>query len=247
MRFAVVLASFVPHAAIATCHESLLLQRPIEAEIIAIQQSAAVGDAMAEWERHGATVYRPGRNLGTCRAWNWGLETAFAKGYNVALLLNDDMILTDPRTLTQLRDIYVCQARQLRYLHDRGYSAICISKIMWDEVGPFDIGFHPAFFEDNDHHWRCKVAQVPWDEILIDSVHGNDGSSTLKADVEFQSINAHTFNLNRERYRAKWGAGPHEEIWTVPWNGGPAQPGIRERLDPEMLKRIERPYEAGHA
>lgn len=241
LRLPVIVATLRPQEIFDRCMQSLRDQGPAQAEIYLVQQSLAV-NAQCYGRSHGATVLSGGRNLGLSGAWNLALRTVFTKGYEVAMLLNDDMVLTDVRTLTVLRDIYVCCPRQLRYLHDRGFSAIVISRAVWEEVGEFDEGFWPAFFEDNDYHWRCKLAGIPWDEVLVDTEHV--GSGTLKADPAFATAHTNAFAINADRYRQKWGSGPHHETFQQAWNGGDPKPSTRDILPFEICAALEQPWAA---
>jgi hypothetical protein len=249
LRIPVIVATALPdaHGRFDACLEALRVQRPVEAEIVLIQNGAQAKDACRRWENpfptarawtgHGAIVLRPGRNLGAAGGWNLGLQWAFERGHEVALILGDDVILHDTWTLTIIREAFLLHRRQLRALRGLGYSGVCISREVWDEIGPFDEGFWPSYFEDNDHHTRCKLIGIPWDEILVQTDHGA-GSGHLR-DSKMASLNARTFPLNRDRYILKWGGMPHYETYTVPWNGGPPQTGTRERLDPETRAMIE--------
>ncbi len=236
------MATFVPQPHFRPCIDLLLAQRPIEADICIIQQSAAVEEECTWAEQQGCTVLRPGYNTGTCVAWNWGMRWATMRGYTATLLVGDDILLVDPRTLTVLRDVFLLYPRQLRYLHARGYSAIVVSRAITDEISEFDEGFWPAYFEDNDHHRRCILADIPWEEVLITTQHGSEGSATIKHDPEFNRLNGITFPLNEQRYYAKWGGGPGKETFALPWNGGPPWTGVREQVEPHVRNGIERRY-----
>lgn len=240
MRFPVILAIVVDHGHHAAVLDALQIQRPIEADIFVIEQSPTVADICNRFEAMGATITRPGRNIGAGAAWNAGLLWAWERDYRAALVINDDIALSDPRTLTIFRDLYVCCGRQLRYAKDRGFSAIAIGRETWDAVGGFDEGYWPAYFEDNDYHRRCILAGIPYDDMQIDSIHLGGGSSTIKASPTLNRLNGTTFSCNRDRYIGKWGGSPGHERFATPWDGGAAWASTRDLVAPDVRDGIER-------
>lgn len=215
-------------------------------DVILVANGAPVLGLAELWQRRGVTVYRPGRNLGTSRSWNLLCRWAFM-GHDAVLILGDDVVLTDPGTIQGFSSFYAAAGfRHMRFVQDRGFSAVCVTRAVWDEVGGFDEGFWPAYFEDNDFWRRFHLRGIDWDHILAPSDHLGGGSQTIKSDPELASLNNVTFPLNRDRYVAKWGAMPLQgEPWAEPWNGGRPLDGVRELLAgsrPDLLARIERPY-----
>lgn len=250
MTFPVIMAIVADHGGHATVFDALRAQAPVVAESWVCAQTQ-VGERLAVAHAPGGSaIVMCSReidgleqyNAGAGWAWNHGLAAAFRAGHRAALVMNDDIVLEDPRTLTVLRDIHLCCGKQLRYVKDRGFSAIVITREVWDLVGPFDEGFWPAYFEDNDYHRRCILAGVPYDDVQIPSEHWAGGSATIKTDHALNQWNATTFPLNRDRYYAKWGGGPGHEVYDVPWNGQPAQPSTRDVVSEEVRRGIERPW-----
>ena len=37
------------------------------------------------------------------------------------------------------------------------FAAFLLSRECWERVGPFDEKFYPAYFEDNDYHYRIQL------------------------------------------------------------------------------------------
>ena len=238
-RFPVVIATLTPQPYFDRCVQSVFNQTPVPADLLLIQQSEAVRAQVDQWQDH-ATIYRPGRNIGLSKAMNYGLRWAFDRGYSEALLMNDDMVLTDPRTLTLLLDIIKVAPRQLRWIKNRGYSAIVVTRAITEEIGWFDEDIAFAYFEDNDHHRRVILAGIPWDDVQIDSEHM--GSGSIKSDSRLNQLNGITFPINQQWYLAKWGGGPGQETYTVPWNG--AEPwSAYERVPGDVRAEMERAYD----
>lgn len=83
-----------------------------------------------------------------------------------------------------------------------GFAAFAINAACVEEVGFFDENYHPAYVEDCDYEYRCKLRHVPIRE-LPNSIH-HDTSSTI-ADDFYAVQNARTYNSNVEYHRHKWG------------------------------------------
>ncbi len=130
------------------CLDSVDRQRGFRwGDLFVVQNGPAVGHRCATLE--SSVVIRCGYNIGLPASMNLMLKAAWEAGYTVMLILNDDMVLSDDRTLDIVRECFRIP-RQFRYLHARGYSAVCISRAVWDEVGPLDEGF-----------WPCLVPETP--------------------------------------------------------------------------------------
>lgn len=99
------------------------------------------------------------------------------------------------------------------------FAFFAVQPIVFDIVGYWDEGFYPAYFEDNDWHYRIKLT----DENKIKFIPGESYhmvSVTLKRMTpERQNQHHRDFERNRDRYIRKWGGLPYHEVYTVPWNG----------------------------
>jgi GT2 family glycosyltransferase len=84
------------------------------------------------------------------------------------------------------------------------------------KFGLFDEGFSPAYFEDNDMHYRIKIS---------------GGSAYARTDAGFyhhgsvtqnwggQRVVSHEmFRSNQAYYEFKWGGRPGQEVYDRPWN-----------------------------
>ncbi len=120
------------------------------------------------------------------RSWNYGIERAIADGCTHIAVINDD-ILFSPYTLDALvelldrnpgGDIALASAMTLRgqvqdplevvslkdWVHPESisehpdFSCFMVTPESYREIGTFDQNFVPAYFEDNDYHWRIKLA-----------------------------------------------------------------------------------------
>src|SRR5690606_38556929 len=84
----------------------------------------------------------------------------------------------------------------------------------WKEFGKFDENIFPAYFEDNDAHYRMKLLDMNmvYTEKLNPVIFRN--SMTIEKDA---SLNEN-FLKNRDYYIKKWGGEPSKEMFSIPFN-----------------------------
>lgn len=97
------------------------------------------------------------------------------------------------------------------------FSCYCVDKRLLSVVGPFDEQFVPAYFEDNDMHRRIFLAGY---EAAACTPYFHYGSQTIATDPErkHEIQNNGRFEENRRRYILKWGGGPGEEKFAMPYD-----------------------------
>ncbi len=97
-----------------------------------------------------------------------------------------------------------------------GYSAMVITPELLYEVGYLDENFFPAYYEDNDHRYRMKLAGFEWEYLPLEYEHAV--SSTIKRDAVFNQKNNETFRKNGRYYFEKWGGMPGNEKYETPFD-----------------------------
>jgi GT2 family glycosyltransferase len=99
------------------------------------------------------------------------------------------------------------------------FSAFMVSRACWEAVGEFDEVFFPAYFEDNDYHYRMKMMEVPA-IVLPTAMFYHYGSRTQnEANGNGQPIvPGPLFENNRAFYVKKWGGLPGQEKFDRPYN-----------------------------
>ncbi len=93
----------------------------------------------------------------------------------------------------------------------------------YSKVGPFDETISPRYlyFEDCDYGHRMRLLGIPV-TVVEEAVVGHRGSATYKNYSSAQLAEHHMkFIRAKLNYIAKWGGDPHEETFTVPYNGVP--------------------------
>ena len=167
----------------------------------------------------GLDVYleTPGKNLGVAASWNKHMKYAFEeKGCDYILILNDDIVFGHTKEAVQ--EIIVSRAEPYLLTGTFYWSCLLISKACYEDVGGFDEGFYPAYYEDNDYARRltlielghCRWGQDPRLDPIV-----KRNSMTIKKDPNLNKL----FNKNKKYFFTKWGGYPGEEVYTIPFNG----------------------------
>ena len=99
------------------------------------------------------------------------------------------------------------------------FSAFMISKGAWELIGEFDEIFYPAYFEDNDYHYRMDLLEIPA-MVLPTAMFYHYGSKTQNEANETGQpmVPGGAFENNRAEYVKKWGGVPTAEKFKCPYN-----------------------------
>jgi GT2 family glycosyltransferase len=178
------------------------------------------------------------------KSWNWGIKNSWENGSDLTLVLNNDIVL-HPKCLDVLaarfdlispglvmatchnirkgfskpEDMLKEDLRQYEKTDETehpDFSGFMITKECWEKVGEFDEGFHPAYFEDNDYHYRIKLAglkAINYPPALFyhfGSRTSREGDRTV--------VTNQAFDDNRSYFCNKWGGIPGEETFKTPFN-----------------------------
>lgn len=161
--------------------------------------------------RSSVKVLKMPQNLGVSGSWNYACNLLFGQGYTHICLLNDDVIWK--KTQEEV-DNFIKDNPTDFYVGMGTWCNLVLPKNTWDIVGPFDENFFPAYFEDNDYCYRMRLAGLKRinSEFFSPEVFRN--SQTIARD---KSLNKN-FDLNKEKYKQKWGGYPLEETFKTPYN-----------------------------
>lgn len=152
-----------------------------------------------------------------------------SKAWNdaVQLVAGDWLILANDDTCFGSESIAYMVQRAQEVPHAAVVTAIGFSMYLlrwaaYQAIGPFDEGFHPAYHEDNDYARRIALSGY-WIDLNASHEGPTHGGSRTIATYRGHEIRQQQedFRAGQRRYLAKWGGMPHEERYTVPWNGGP--------------------------
>lgn len=169
-------------------------------------------------------------NIGVASAWNYGMKKAIEAGCEYAVICNDDITFT-PGALDAMIDVLKNTEallvspnqngeKDVVNLIENGADFFCFAvkpKKFVQSVGWFDENIYPAYFEDNDMHYRMQLAGVP---SYIDTriVVNHFGSGTQNADPEKPNVPASRFEAIRAYYIRKWGGDVGKESFDRPWD-----------------------------
>jgi len=83
--------------------------------------------------------------------------------------------------------------------------------------GLFDEKFYPAYFEDNDFHYRLKLAGMRGVKTN-QAIYYHFGSRTIRENKNMENIVKNSYLENEQKYIDKWGGKPGEEKHIIPYN-----------------------------
>ncbi|MBV9122748.1 MAG: hypothetical protein JO112_05290 [Planctomycetes bacterium] len=152
-------------------------------------------------------VLHPPENLGVARSWN--LLHKLTAPYPL-LISNDDIALGPDACATALATpgplVVLC-----------GWACFLQREECWRAVGEYDENFWPAYFEDNDYHYRMQLLGLNY-RVPAGGAVRHQGSATLRELSEGQrQALACRFEANRAYYLRKWGGLPGSERFRLPF------------------------------
>jgi GT2 family glycosyltransferase len=192
----------------------------------------------------GLILYKNfGKNEGTCKAWNYALNLGFnARKAEQVFILNNDILLLQ-HTLEhmhfdcRLPDVGLASAKDVsgkcadekdfftrawpecgEKLETPDFSCFVINKECFERVGGFDENIFPAYFEDNDYHYRMKLKGY---KAICDyaNIYWHYGSRTKQQDKKLEGYLNACYTKNQDYYFLKWGGTPGNEKYKIPFDG----------------------------
>ena len=182
-------------------------------------------------------------NLGVACSWNFGIKEAIEKfNSKYFLVLNNDIILhpkaidvlvktlvnpsVDLVTATDISGKVVSSGdittyklpKKEKLVEAPEFSCFMVKKQTIQKVGFFDEDFFPAYFEDNDYHYRMKLVNLKAVKINM-ALYFHYGSRTITENLEIREKSNLGYIPNRDYYRRKWGGVPGNEIYKIPFGG----------------------------
>ncbi len=194
--------------------------------------------------------HRNEKPWGCAQSWNFGVKDAFERGYDLVLILNNDILLHEDSVVELVHRMSVCKPEdkdkpvamvtcmdvkgecpqplavfdlkvedklQVAEAENPCFSAFMIDKNCWEKIGEFDEEFRPAYFEDNDYHYRINLAGMKA-IVLPTAMFYHYGSGTQNEALDGPVVTGPLFERNRDYYKIKWGDVPGQETFTVPFN-----------------------------
>ena len=186
----------IPMMVVPTLTRHDLLERMLDSVDVAVRHLVVIdnsGDGFevgdGPWE--DATVLRLPANLGVAASWNLAVRLAHRQPW---VLIASDDVLWPAGSLEQF--VYLSGEERLVLSQTMPYwCAFTLGMSVVRDVGLFDEGYFPAYFEDNDYERRCGRAGVFVDRDGPPVLHAN--SSTLNTpERNFAAHNQRSFEAN---------------------------------------------------
>jgi len=176
-------------------------------------------------------------------AWNEGVAWSKGRGHDFTLVINDD-IMFSPQCIDNLITAFVDQEKDgvvmvtgcnvhsflddpylildyanslIDYTEHPDFSCFMIRPDIVSTVGLFDENFAPAYYEDNDYHYRIALAGKKALNIAS-APYYHYGSATQNSLVEVIDIFPAISGDNEGYYISKWGGSPGKESFQHPYN-----------------------------
>jgi len=170
-------------------------------------------DAMSTYRKGlEVLVTRMHTNMGVAASWNTIIKlNPKARWW---CILNADVVV--PRgTFEGLEK--AMKVQQLAYVNTGmaafGIRADCVQRVGW-----FDENYVPAYYEDSDMDYRCRLMGVEVADLRLPLDHF--GSATIKGSKHYQRENGRTFGAGRAYHHEKWGGDPGHEAYKTPFDQG---------------------------
>lgn len=162
----------------------------------------------------GIDSVSPRHNLGVAASWNRIALEAFSRGLDYFVVGSNDCFL-GPGALQRSLDVFKERKGGIVHIHSWNFFVVSLTTIQ--KVGLFDENFYPAYCEDQDYSYRCKLAGVERVDVgLTGTVHR--GSQTILSDVRLRQCNGVSHAQNSAYYVSKWGGTAGEEKFVIPFN-----------------------------
>lgn len=193
-------------------------------------------------KKYPIRVIKSSYNMGVSAAWNLGIRTAIEEYHsNYFLIPNNDIILYSKTIDTlintiQKKDVVLATSFNIntgdglprnvddtntlikeKITEEPDFSCFMIKKETIEKIGYFDERYYPAYFEDNDYHYRIKVAGLKAVKTT-NSVYFHFGSMTIKNNETTRALSNNFYLNNKEYYKNKWGGYPGQEKNKYPAN-----------------------------
>lgn len=175
-------------------------------------------------------------NYGCAKSWNQGSKVAFDEGSDYVFIinndvlfqrscianlvkrleLNDDVILVSAKHVNTPEEVNHELVLPFTEVESPSFSAFMIGCNCWGLIGNFDEEFKPAYFEDNDYHYRIKLAgkKAITTSTAIYHHFGSRTQNQLPGGV----CRSQQFENNRAYFAKKWGGVPGKEIYKTPFS-----------------------------
>jgi O-antigen biosynthesis protein len=181
-------------------------------------------------------------NKGVSASWNLGIKMAIDKCDSKYFFIPNNDVLLHPKTIDTLiekidqKGVLMATATDISgsiptpsdikavlappeslEVEAPDFSCFLIKRETIRSIGYFDESFYPAYFEDNDYHYRIKLSgghAYRYNQ----AIYFHYGSRTIKAGQQIKDKANLGYTINRDYFIRKWGGEPGKEIFKTPFN-----------------------------
>lgn len=173
-----------------------LLRRMLGSVDVPVERVMVIDNGGGMGPVPGALVSRMPENLGVAASWNLIIKANPSAPWWAIVNHDVEFAPGDLEALATAMGAGVLIATLA------GFAAFGLSRECVRRVGLFDENFIPAYCEDADYEWRCRLAGV--EIVALPANLRHDTSATL-TERELRMQNSRTYNANRAYYARKWG------------------------------------------
>jgi GT2 family glycosyltransferase len=168
-------------------------------------------DIQSKIIRHpNLTILEQEKNLGVAGSWNLLCSEIFWE-HDYALILNDDVYFgSKNQEVAKLLE----EKKADFYVTTQDWCAFIMPKKTFTKVGAFDTKFYPAYYEDNDYHYRMKLLNMSYHQTPVLNPFLYQSSKTVEKEPSLRDF----IQKNKEYYAQKWGGLPSKEKYKKPFN-----------------------------
>ena len=219
--------------------------RSLDYEIYVVDNGSTDETQRELSDRLGVHYMKNFVNIGCSGGWNQGIDHAKMDGCELFFIINNDVLL-HPECIEKLSsrlekgdntvmatgcdvrgdfqdniqgmlNINCANREYIQESEHPNFSAFMVTKEGYDKIGKFDEAFFPAYFEDNDYHYRMKILDFKA-VCLPTAVFYHYGSKTQNEAIGKPVVSSAMFLKNQQYYINKWGGTPSNEQYKKPFN-----------------------------
>lgn len=157
-------------------------------------------------------------NRGVAASWNLALKSAQRRSIDYVALVSQSLLI-DGGT-ARLAELVEQHADERGLLTDHAWHCIVLSVACYEQLGPFDENFSPAYYEDSDMVRRMFLAGVHTPSHPMRKVGPPEFVATCETAATLRAglIDAGCYERNRLLYERKWGGPPFHETYARPYD-----------------------------
>ena len=162
------------------------------------------------------SIYKPGKNIGVSKSWNWFIKNVPES----RLICNDDLIFSQndlQKLIDNIIPMHITFPKSSGYLNI--FSCFILNDDVVNKVGLFDESISPnyGYFEDNDYYRRMELLKVKFKAVLNCNIN-HVGSATLNSfNQDEKKDHDKRFKTAKANYIKKWGGMPKKETFSTPY------------------------------